>query len=80
MGRVEPGRIDENQTVHGWLGHGDVKVLDNEKQLGRLGRWRGPGEIRGEIFPADPFADLFQWDRPTFLELQARHGEQFWSL
>src|SRR5665213_2188319 len=57
-----------------------MEVLGDEKQFGRLGRWGAPGEVGGQILPADPLADVLQRDRATVLEVPARHGEQFWSL
>jgi hypothetical protein len=66
--------------VHGRIGLGDVQVLDDEEQLGRLW-WRGaPGEGRGEILPPDPFAGVFSRDRFSLLEALTRHGQQLWSL
>jgi hypothetical protein len=63
MGRVEPGRIDEHQGVHGWLGCGDVEVLDHEHQLCRLGWRRAPAQIGGQVSSANPLTGMLSWDR-----------------
>src|SRR5450631_3570748 len=80
MGRVEPGQIDERQAVHGWLGCGDVEVLDHENQLCRL-RWRqAPAQIGGQVSSANPLTGMLSWDRLSFPEGFACHDEQLWSL
>jgi hypothetical protein len=80
VGGIELGRVNEHQTMHGWLRHGNVKVLDNEEDFGRAGWERTPGEVRGEILPSDPLAGVRQRDGFSFLEVSTRHGDPFWSL
>src|ERR1035437_3908210 len=80
MGRVEPGRIDEHQAVHGWLGCGGVEVLDHEHQLCRLGWRRAPAQIGGQVSSANPLTGMLSWDRLSLPEGFARHDEQLWSL
>ena len=36
--------------------------------------------MRRQVLPADPLPGVFQWDRLSFLEVLARHDQQFWSL
>src|ERR1039457_5796039 len=75
MGRVEPGRIVKHQAVHGWLGCGDVEVLDHEHQLCRLGWRRAPAQIGGQVISANPLTGMLLRDRLSFPEVFARHDE-----
>src|SRR5664280_356207 len=80
MGRVEPGRVDEHHAVHGWLGCGDVEVLDHEHQLSRRRRRRAPAQIGGQVSSANPLTGMLSWDRLSLPKGFAAHDEQIWSL